>query len=352
MLGLAEPMAPAITSRRALAPMLLRPLLVSALLLVALPVRAERPHDAVTLEYLPSRATGALCPEADFFAFEVQIRLGYELVQPTASNHLTLRVDRANGVFRAVGEIRDDDGNVVFARTYSEIDCTRAVVSMAILVSVKFTRAPEPPEPSPASPVEPSPPGPPPAPEPEPESPPRPIAPSPLPERRLFQAGLASVFSTGTAPALLGGISGFLGVRWPSTSLALEGRALFAPSATIDQAAVRDGYRFTYTALSGSVCYQPGWFFACARAEVGSLSFGNATVRLSPTHMTILGLGARFGGDVRFTSWLALRTYVELLGQPLSGALTSDAEKSGSVWLQTGFSGSVGLGPVFTFSGI
>ena len=336
--------------------MLLRPLLlVSALLLVALPARAEQPHDAVTLTYLPSRATGALCPEAGFFALEVQVRLGYELVQPTASNHLTVKVDRANGRFRSIGEMRDDDGNVTFTRTHSEIDCTAAVISMAISVAIRFTRAPEPPEPSPTSLVEPSPPEPPPAPEPEPEprAPPPPVVPpSPLPERRLFQAGLASMFSTGTAPTIVGGVGGFVGVRWPSTSLALEGRALFAPSATIEQAAVRDGYRFTYTALSGSVCYQPGWFFACARAEVGSLSFGNATVRLSPTHMTILGLGARFGGDVRLTPWLALRTYVELLGQPLSGALTSDAEKSGSVWRQTGFSCSIGLGPVFTFSGM
>jgi hypothetical protein len=329
--------------------MLLRPLLVSALLLVALPARAERPHDAVTLEYLPSRATVALCPEADFLAFQVRLRLEYELVQPTAPNHLAVKIDRANGRFRSIGEIRDDDGNVTFTRTHSEIDCTMAVVSMAISVSIHFTRAPEPPEAPPAATPEPTePPLPaPPAPEPSP-----PVAPAPLPEPRRYQAGLASVFSTGTAPTIVGGVSGFLGVRWSSVALALEGRALFAPSATIEQATVRDGYRFTYTALSGSGCYQPGWFFACARAEVGSLSFGNATVRLDRTHMIILGLGARFGGDVRLTPWLALRTYVELLGQPLSGALTSDAEKSGSVWIQTGFSGSIGLGPVFTFSGI
>lgn len=326
-------------------------LLVSALLLVVLPARAERPDDAVTLEYLPSRATAALCPEADLLALEVMIRLGYELVQPTARDHLKVKIDRANGRFRSIGEIRDQDGNVTFTAAHSEIDCTAAVVSMAITVAIHFTRFPEPPEPSPTSLVEPSPPGPPPAPEPEPRSPPQPVPPSPLPERRLFQAGLASVFSTGTAPTIVGGVSGFVGVRWPSVTLALEGRALFAPSATIEQAAVRDGYRFTYTALSGSACYQPGWFFACARAEVGNLSFGNSSVKLSPTQMAILGLGARFGGDVKLTSWLALRMYVELLGQPLSGELTSAEEKS-TVWFQTGLSGSIGLGPVFTFSGI
>jgi hypothetical protein len=215
--------------------------------------RAERPHDAVTLEYLPSPGTAALCPEAGSFALEVRIRLGYELVRPTAPNHLTVKLDRADGMFRSIGEMRDEDGNVVFAETYSEIDCTRAVVSMAILVSIKFTSFPEKPEPSPTSLVEPSPPGPPPAPESEPRSPPQPVPPSPLPERRIFQAGLASVFSTGTAPTIVGGVSGFLGVRWPSVSLALEGRALFAPSAMIEQAAVRDGYHFTYVAPFGRI---------------------------------------------------------------------------------------------------
>jgi hypothetical protein len=355
VLGLAEQLTEVIASRRALAPMLLRPLLlVSALLLVALPARAEQPHDAVTLEYFPSRATGALCPEADFFALEVQIRLGYELVQPTASNHLTLKVDRANGLFRAVGEIRDEDGNVVFARTYSEIDCTRAIVSMAILVSVKFTRAPEEPEPSPASLVEPSPPGPPaPEPEPEPESPPRPVAPSPLPERRLFQAGLASVFSTGTAPTLLGGVSGFLGVRWPSTSLALEGRALFAPSATIEGATVHSGYHFTHAAISGSGCYHPAWalVFACARIEAGSLFIGNPGLEVNPSQLAILGLGFRLGGDWALTPWLALRIHADVLGQPLTNII-KDNVAGPIIWTQPRVSGSFGAGPVLTFSGI
>lgn len=52
---------------------MLRPFLAaSTVLLFALPVRAEPPPDAATLTYLPSRATVALCPAADFFALEVQ----------------------------------------------------------------------------------------------------------------------------------------------------------------------------------------------------------------------------------------------------------------------------------------
>ena len=126
---------------------MLRPLLASsAVLLVALPARAERPNDAVTLEYLPSRATIALCPAANFLNLEVQIRLGYALFQPSALNHLTVKVDWTNGLFRSTDEMRDEDGNVTFARTYSEVDCTMAIIDMAIGVSIKFTRpgTPEP----------------------------------------------------------------------------------------------------------------------------------------------------------------------------------------------------------------
>lgn len=326
---------------------MLRPLLASAtVLLVALPARAERPRDAATLEYAPSPAIVPLCPAADFLALEVQIRLGYELFQPNAPNHLTVKVERANGRFRSIGEMRDDDGNVIFAKTYSEIDCTAAIVSMAISVSVKFTRPPELPAPIAAEP----PPLSPPAPEPvAPAAPP--IVAAPLPERRRVQAGVASVFSIGTAPTVVGGVGWFLGVRWPRVSLALEGRALFAPSATIAQAAVHDGYHFGFAAISGTGCYHPAWAFVCARAEVGNLSFGNASVDLSPGHMTILGLGFRLGGDRALTPRLALRAYVEILGQPLSGTF-NETPGNPAIWSQTGLSVSIGLGPVFTFSDI
>jgi hypothetical protein len=219
--------------------MMIRSLLVAAtVLLVALPARAAPEHDAVTLTYLPSRAAVSACPEADYLANEVQVRLGYELFQPKGSKHLTVKIDRTSGGFRAVGEMVDDDGKVLFARTYPAMDCTFAVFSIAVGISIHYLEPAVPPAPSPPqaaapSPVE-APPLEPVAPEPAelPPEPPPPVA-VPLPERRRFQAGLASVFSIGTAPTVVGGVGGFLGVRWPSVSLALEGRALFAPAATL-----------------------------------------------------------------------------------------------------------------------
>jgi hypothetical protein len=339
--------------------MMIRSLLVAAtVLLVALPARAAHEHDAVTLTYLPSRAAVGVCPEADYLANEVQVRLGYELFQPKGSKHLTVKIDRTSGGFRAVGEMVDDDGKVLFARTYPAMDCTFAVFSIAVGISIHYLEPPEPPPPSPPppppsapSPVE-APPLEPVEPEPAelPPEPPPPV-PAPLPERRRFQAGLASVFSIGTAPSVLGGVGWFVGVRWPSASLALEGRALFAPSATIiAQGTVRDGYHFGYTAASVTGCYHRAWASGCVRTEIGSLSFSNSNnnINFYASHMAILGVGFRFGGEQKLTSWLSARVYVEMLLQPLSGKY-NDTTFGGLVWSQTGLSGSIGLGPVVTF---
>jgi hypothetical protein len=335
--------------------MLLRPLLAaSAVLLVALPARAERPHDAVTLEYLPSPAAVALCPEAGFLALEVRLRLGYELVQRSAPNHLTVKVDRAEGRFRSIGEMRDDAGNVILAKTHSEIDCTAALISMAISVSIKFTRPPEPSEPP--EPPEPSPPvtDPPEEPEPAELPPPSPPTPEPaaptLPERRRFEAGVTSVFSIGLAPSVLGGVGWFVGVRWPAVSVALEGRALFAPDATIAQATTRDGYHFSFAAISGVGCYRRAWALGCLRAEAGSLWLGGDGTVVNFGRVTVADLGFRVGAEWPVTPWLAIRAYADASFR-LHSTILQLVPSRLIVWRQPLLSGSAGLGPIFTFPG-
>lgn len=327
--------------------MLLRPLLTaSALLLLARPARAERPHDAVTLTYLPSRAAVALCPEADYLENEVFVRLRYPLFQPTGSKHLTVKIDRTSGMFRATGELRDDEGNILFAGTYPAMDCTFAVFSVAVAVSVHYAELPEPPPPSPPEPPPPN------VPEPDPMEPaPPPVVVASLSDRRRFQAGVASVFSIGTAPSVLGGVGWFVGVRWPSVSLALEGRALFAPSATLELATVRDGYHFDFAAISGSGCYHPTWAFACLRAEIGNLSFGRSGITISPGRMSVVNMSFRFGGDWTLSTRLAIRAYADVSLQPLPNAIQNTPDYR-VLWSQPFLSGSLGAGPVFTFSGI
>lgn len=347
---LAEQISRPIASAADITSMIRRLLAASAFLLVARPARAEQPHDTVTLTYLPSRAAIALCPEADYLENEVFVRLHYALFQPTAPKHLTVKIDRTSGGFRAVGEMRDDDGNILFAGTYPGMDCTFAVFSVAVALSVHYAELPEPPAPSPPEPALPSVAEPDPEPEPAEPAPPTPVVPAPGPERRRFQGGVSSVFSIGNAPSVLGGVGLFVGVRWPNVSLALEGRALFAPSVTLAQVAEHASYSLAFTAISGIGCYHSAWAFACARAEVGNLSFDNPSDGLSFTrsHITVLGLGFRFGGDRTLTSWLALHAYFEVSFQPLSGTF-NEIPGNHKVWSQTGLAGSLGLGPTLTF---
>lgn len=324
------------------------------MLLVALPARAERPHDAVTLTYLPSRAAIALCPEADYLENEVFVRLHYQLFQPNASKHLTVKVERKNGMFHAAADMRDDDGKILLAGTYPAMDCTFAVFSVAVAIAIHYAELPEPPPPSPPEAPAPSPQEPPPPslPVPAPALPPTsPRISPPLTERSRFQTGVASVFSIGTAPSILGGVGWFVGVRWPVVSLALEGRALFAPAGTIAQATIRDGYHFDFAAISGTGCYHPAWAAVCVRAEAGNLSFGKSGTGISPNRMSVVGLSFRLGGDWAMMPWFAIRAYAEVSLQPLPNTIQTTPDYI-VLWNQPLLAGSLGVGPVFSFSGI
>ncbi len=345
--------------RLTLASMMLRTLLAASalltLLLVALPARAEPPHDAVTLTYLPSPRTVALCPDADFLAFEVELRLRYELFQPSAPNHLTVKVDRAsNGLFRATGEMRDEGERVNFTREYNEIDCTAAMVAMALGVAIKFTKPPQDPEPSPPVPLPPASKAPalspgscPPAPKPVAPEPRKPPA-LPRVARPRAQAGLASVFAIGAAPGVVGGVAGFVGMRLGGYSLALEASALLAPSATVERFSTPAGWSYLVASLAGLGCYQRSWASVCARAEVSWLSFGNLEVSLENPQQAALGVGPRFAGEWVLTPWLALRGYGEVLLRSQLIQLL-DPIKTSILWPGSMVSGTIGLGPVVSF---
>ncbi len=325
-------------------------LVVFPLLLIALPVRAHPPHDEATLTYLPSRATAALCPGANFFVLEVQLRLGYPLFQPSAPNHFTVKVERANSRFRSTGEMRDGSGEVIFTRDYSEIDCGTVLVSMAISVALELTKLPEDPEPS-------SPHAPPTAPTPAAQLPPVSPAPSlppklpafPLAERPRLQAGLASVFSIGAAPVVVGGVVGFVGLRRGSYSLAVEGSALFAPSATIENYSPLTGYHYLVAAVAGSGCYHARWAFGCAHMELSLLSTGNSRLQFTSERIVSFGVGLRFGGEWALTQRFALRAYSEFSLRPVPGVLRDDI-MSTILWPGSILSASIGLGSVFYFS--
>jgi hypothetical protein len=178
--------------------------------------------------------------------------------------------------------------------------------------------------------------------------PPTPLA-LPLMERPRLQAGLASVFAIGDAPVVVGGVTGFLGLRWKNVSLALEESVLFAPSAKIDDFHIHDGYQYLVASIAGSACFHGRWVFGCVRIEVGSLSIRNSNVDVVPERTGSFGVGHRFGREWVLTPGLALRAYGDLLVRPLGG-LSLDGATRFVLWPGSALSVSLGFGPVFSFS--
>jgi hypothetical protein len=287
----------------------------------------------------------------------VQIRIGYDLFQPAASPRLTVKIERANGEYRATGELRSEPGSVAFASTFTEVECGAAIRSLAIAVAIHFTRGPEACSLSPlpaqtptpiAVPVAPIAPVAPVTPvTPEPQRPPG--LPAPLPERPRVQIGMMSAFSLGSAPVVVGGAAWLVGARWAGFSSALEGRALFASTARLVGPRVQRGYRFLVAAVAASGCVHPAWAFACFQIEWRSLSIGNATVDVDPDHLSRLGLGFRFGGERALTQTVALRAFVETSFNPGSRSLRTPTASSAVVWHEPILSISLGFGPVVTF---
>jgi hypothetical protein len=333
----------------------------SAALLIVLPSRAEPAHDAVTLTYLPSPRVAALCPEADFLAFEIMLRLRYELVQPSAPNHLTVEVEREqNGLFRTAGEIRDEDEKVIFAREYTAIDCTSAVISMALGVAIKFTTIPEPSPPAPP----PSPPTSTPLPPPPAPSPPcsyfappcsKLEAPEPSKSPALFhieppdiQLGLASVFSIGLSPVVVGGVAGFVGLRWGRVLLALEGSYVFTPTATLDGFSTPGGWHYSVTTGAALGCYPLGPLLVCGRGEVRALSISNSHILVGRGLTSSFGFGPRVSGEWEITPLIALRAYGEIVMHSRTTVL-QDRTTMNVLWPGSVGSFSIGLGPVFSF---
>jgi hypothetical protein len=312
-------------------------------LLIAVPARAERKNFAVTLAYTPGKLA-AQCPDETFLRGEVARRLGYDLFAAEGPKHLAVTVSFHQGQYQVVGEMRDEDGKVVLSEVFKEPTCEAAIMDEVNSMAAEFVR---PPEPCPICPPAPEPLTCPPVP---PASPVIAAAPAPPAERPRAQAGLASVFSIGVAPVVVGGVSGLLGVRWKTVSLALEGSALFAPSATIKNFSVRDGYHYLVSSIAGAGCYHANWIFGCARAEIGVLTIGYPdTTQVTAARSAFLGFGLRFGGEWALTSGLALRAYSELSMRPLNN-LFRDGLTRRVIWPGSSVSGSIGLGPVFSFS--
>jgi hypothetical protein len=322
-----------------------RLLIAASMLSLSLPARAARPRDAVLLDYAQSPDAAARCPTSDFLREEVHIRIGHDLFTPDAPQRLTVVVDRVHGGYHVTGELRSKTGDVTLADDFTAEDCSAAIRSLAIMVAVRFTHLPEPcPVCQPPTTAVTTPalakPAPPPVP---------PTLPPPPSQRLLLRAGVASTLAIGAAPVVLGGAGWFVGIRWPRFSAAIEGQALFAPSADLRRPRVQDDYHFLFASASASGCVHGAWVFVCLQVGWSSLSLGHATLEIDPDHLSRATFGFRFGGERALTRTLALRAYTEASFGTSYNSLKYLAKTSYTVWHNSILIGSVSIGPVMTF---
>lgn len=158
---------------------------------------------------------------------------------------------------------------------------------------------------------------------------------------------LASVFSYGVAPVVVGGVAGSAAIRWQRFSLSIEGSALFAPSATIEHLLISNGYRYVVVTAALLGCYHPSWFI-CAHVDTSVLSVDHSDARIIDAQTASVSFGPRLGGEWALTPWLTVRAYGEILVRPIAGRLR-DFNTEALIWRGVRWSGSLGVGPVFTF---
>ncbi|KYF89117.1 hypothetical protein BE20_21080 [Sorangium cellulosum] len=118
------------------------------------------------------------------------------------------------------------------------------------------------------------------------------------------------MLAAGFAPGLSVGFSGFVGLRWPDTSLLLEARGDL-PVTT----APRPGLTVDTSWLGGSLvpCLHGTWIFGCGVITAGQLRNSvRAKVSFPKTHV-YLGLGLRAGAEVPLSSRLAAQLAADLL---------------------------------------
>jgi hypothetical protein len=333
---------------------MLRPLAILAalavLLLAASPARAQRPHDAVSLEYLPSRAVAAQCPGADYLHDQVRLRLGYDLFQADAKAHLTVKIDRQKGQYHVTGDMRDAADRVLLSETFSDQECASAVLSMAIVVAIEFTHAPLPCpvclQPAPC----PTPPPPVPAPAPAAPAPPPAAPPSPSP-RPLVQIGAGSFLALASTPSPTAGFAVSLGLRFltdPGLSIGLEGRGLVPlPSTVRDAAGASAQVRSSLISFAAVPCLHVRVFLGCGLAELGRHQF-SASANLEPETLDPLhiGVGLRAGAEIPFAGHFAVRGYADLVSTLTNTTLIVHHH---TVWVTPPLSGAAAFALLASF---
>jgi hypothetical protein len=323
---------------------------------------ADPPRINVRLSYL--RGPGAQsCPPEQALHDEVATRMGYDPFTPDAPDRIVATLTRSTRGLVATVERFDSKGIPQWdPKTYDPLNvpCGQLVRAMGIYISYRFLPlvAPLPSEtPSLLTPPAPSaasssvaPPAPSPPPPPPPEAPPpSPVPPSPAAPRRAYRVelGLSPLVAFGFAPRPTVAGALHVGLRWPSFSIAAEGRADAPassspdplPSATLGTLMV--GGSVVPTWHVAPVAIWPRFFllFGGVFTTAAVLAHGEGIPTAQHGVALYMGTGPRAGVNL----WLGSSLIASLYGDAVVSIKPAEATIGGmEVWRTAPVSGDVG----------
>jgi len=310
------------------------------LLLSTRAAAAELPaHTRVLLDYT-ARYPG--CPRARFLEDVIRARTSYEPFAPSADARLVVTVAREGRSYKGHAEVRSKAGALLYERDRGPgADCQLIVEGLGFAVSVALDpgggESPEPQAPSPPR-----------APELPVKQAPAPVPPAPEPfeQKAPFRVriGASAALGIGVAPRPAAGVAIDVGLRWPTFSVALEGRAYPPAEGAADTGLVQ----LRTWQITGAVvpCGHWRWLFGCGVVEMGALSGTSAARTSEATTLFRVAGGMRAGMEWQGWEHLALRASGDVLFSPWHSELLINNEPARTTPV---VSGAFGAGFVVSF---
>jgi len=316
---------------------------LTGVLLVRAPLHAEE-RPSATLDYQADPS----CPDEATLRSDVAQRLGFDPFRSAAKASVTARITRGPGGLAADVTYDDAAGRHGERHLTHPSDCAELTATVALTISILIdprsltgpARAPSGPAPTddPTHPsVDPDPP--------RPTAPTAPVAPisppRPRPGPRLRLGG-GPVFSVGAGPAPVFGAAIFGGVRLPSWSLDLEGRADLP--GTVERTR---GVELGSSILVASVvpCLHGGRVAGCLLATAGALRGEVIDGGAAQQDVTFYAaVGGRFGLELPLSGagpeGLAIRPHLDVAA-PLTPTTLSVG--GASAWSSPPITGALGI---------
>jgi hypothetical protein len=278
----------------------------------------------IELVYTRGPGTERLCSDEQTFRNAVAVSFnGFDAFEPARPDEailplplkrLEIAIVRRKAEIVATMEWFGEGRSFLYRREYTQpiTECDRLFRSMVSSASVSITIV-KPPLPD-------APPSPSPAPSPAPTPGPAvrlraqaPPAPSPGPgfgPRLRF--GAAPLLAFELMPGFAAGGAVDAAVRWPSASLALEGRVLVSPSTEsvgVEGVAIDT----VLGAVAAVPCLHVGWFFGCGLLELGAMRFtdGGDEGHVETRDPLFAAGGLRAGVEWPFTERFAVRGFAD-----------------------------------------